>query len=369
LALYKSQGLGKKSDGILGLSPHKDVSKKKLHYLWSLKENGIIAHAQVSFSVTSQDMGETPYALFGGYNSTQIVGGAQGLKTFKNYPNWLGTWALEGQGMYYGAQPMQKPGEDTAYPAIIDTGSSQLSIPPDVFDKIQAEWSRALPNLDCTSDKTFCHIAEGCDSVATKIKPVGFQMSDYVFEINPAQYLYKANENKCYFVIHKCRLPGKNKDLFLIGDAFLRHFYSVYDFDQDQISLGINVHSLGQVTMYKPGERPGDKAASAAAAAAATEEASAAPAAALAATPAATEAAAPAADASTAPATQSAAQTATVPATAENKDATPAKEAKEAANAAAASADSAEAQVPTDIDDTLINSTLVKKQLSKITTK
>jgi len=81
-------------------------------------------------------------------------------------------------------------------------------------------------------------------------------MSDYVFEINPAQYLYKANENKCYFVIHKCRLPGKNKDLFLIGDAFLRHFYSVYDFDSDQISLGINVHSKGQVSMYKPGERP-----------------------------------------------------------------------------------------------------------------
>ena len=83
-------------------------------------------------------------------------------------------------------------------------------------------------------------------------------MSDYVFEINPQQYLYKANENKCYFVIHKCRLPGKNKDLFLIGDAFLRHFYSVYDFDSDQISLGINVHSKGQVAMYKPGERPED---------------------------------------------------------------------------------------------------------------
>jgi hypothetical protein len=85
-------------------------------------------------------------------------------------------------------------------------------------------------------------------------------MSDYVFEINPDQYLYRANENKCFFVIHKCRLPGKNKDLFLVGDAFLRHFYSVYDFDQDQISLGINTHSQGKVSMYKPGERPADAA-------------------------------------------------------------------------------------------------------------
>lgn len=70
LALYKAQGLGKDSDGILGLSPHKDMSKKKLHYLWSLKDNGIIDNAIVSFSVSSHEQGETPYALFGGYNSS-----------------------------------------------------------------------------------------------------------------------------------------------------------------------------------------------------------------------------------------------------------------------------------------------------------
>lgn len=84
-------------------------------------------------------------------------------------------------------------------------------------------------------------------------------MSDYVFEINPEQYLYKSSHKKCYFVIHKCRLPGKNKNLFLIGDAFLKHFYSVYDFDQDTVAIGINVHSKGKVSMYKPGQRPQDE--------------------------------------------------------------------------------------------------------------
>lgn len=83
-------------------------------------------------------------------------------------------------------------------------------------------------------------------------------MSDYVFEINPEQYLYKSDEGKCYFVIHKCKLPGKNANLFLIGDAFLKHFYSVYDFDKDQVSLGVNIHSKGKVSMYKPGDRPKD---------------------------------------------------------------------------------------------------------------
>jgi len=81
-------------------------------------------------------------------------------------------------------------------------------------------------------------------------------MSDFVFELQPKEYLYPAHASKCYFVLHKCKLPGKNKNLFLIGDAFLRHFYSVYDFDSDQISLGINSHSEGKVNMYKPGDRP-----------------------------------------------------------------------------------------------------------------
>jgi len=83
-------------------------------------------------------------------------------------------------------------------------------------------------------------------------------MSDYVFEINPEQYLYKSSHKKCYFVVHKCRLPGKNKNLFLIGDAFLKHFYSVYDFDRDTLSLGVNSHSKEKVSMYKPGSRPAE---------------------------------------------------------------------------------------------------------------
>ena len=41
-----------------------------------------------------------------------------------------------------------------------------------------------------------------------------------------------------------------------MGDAFLKHFYSVYDFDKDTLSLGVNMHSNEKVSMYKPGDRP-----------------------------------------------------------------------------------------------------------------
>jgi len=59
----------------------------------------------------------------------------------------------------------------------------------------------------------------------------------------------------------RLHLPANIKGLYLVGDLFLRHFYSVYNFDKDQLGLGINTHSTkyakmyaikGNITPYKP---------------------------------------------------------------------------------------------------------------------
>lgn len=68
-------------------------------------------------------------------------------------------------------------------------------------------------------------------------------MSNTIFELTPSQYLYQADGGKCYFILSECKLGGKNKDIYIMGDAFLKHFYSAYDFDNNSISLGINTHS------------------------------------------------------------------------------------------------------------------------------
>jgi hypothetical protein len=82
------------------------------------------------------------------------------------------------------------------------------------------------------------------------LKPVGFKLSDYVFELNPEEYLFIARKDTCFFVIHRTDLGGQKNDLYLIGGLFLQHFYSVYDLDRDELGLGINIHSKGKVNMY-----------------------------------------------------------------------------------------------------------------------
>lgn len=148
------------------------------------------------------------------------MGGAKGLKTFKNYQTKLGTWALLGQSFSYG-DIIETGLASIQYPAILDTGNSELSVPPDIFEGLSKKWQEDLPNLVCQDNLTFCHIAESCEAIVDRLQPVGFQMSDYIFEITPEEYLFPARKNKCFFVIHRNELTGDYQDYIYMGDTFL----------------------------------------------------------------------------------------------------------------------------------------------------
>jgi hypothetical protein len=75
--------------------------------------------------------------------------------------------------MTYGNKPFIN-NQTLVYPAIVDTGSSTLSIPKPIFKKLAAEWKKDIPNLVCKDNHTFCHVEESCYSVVKKVKPVAF---------------------------------------------------------------------------------------------------------------------------------------------------------------------------------------------------
>lgn len=91
----------------------------------------------MSFSMASNDMNEQSYALFGGYNSTQIVQGEKGILSFKNQPNnyksSIRSWALDTKDILYGGQSLHYKEQTKTYPAVIDTGSSFIAVPPDEY--------------------------------------------------------------------------------------------------------------------------------------------------------------------------------------------------------------------------------------------
>ena len=93
--------------------------------------------------------------------------------------------------------------------------------------------------------------------MASKLKPVGLNFSGTIFELQPMQYLFQSDGGKCYFILSEGKLGGKNKDIYIMGDAFLKHFYSAFDMESNSISLGVNIHSKGKVSM-RPAPKSSD---------------------------------------------------------------------------------------------------------------
>ena len=32
-------------------------------------------------------------------------------------------------------------------------------------------------------------------------------------------------------------------NIYILGDLFLQHFYTIYDFDKEEVGFGVNIHS------------------------------------------------------------------------------------------------------------------------------
>jgi hypothetical protein len=115
-------------------------------------------------------------------------------------------------------------------------------VPPEEYNALQDMWKRDVKDLDCHSDATFCQSLKSCDKVEKMVKPVSFQIGDTLFELSPKSYLHQGN-HICQFAIAQNPLDALNNGNFIFGGLFLKHFYSIYDYDQEMISLGVNIHS------------------------------------------------------------------------------------------------------------------------------
>lgn len=86
--------------------------------------------------------------------------GEQGITSFKNQPNnyksSIRSWALETKDIMYNGQSLHYNGQTKTYPAVIDTGSSFIAVPPEEYNTLLDKWKGSIKALDCTTDATFC---------------------------------------------------------------------------------------------------------------------------------------------------------------------------------------------------------------------
>jgi hypothetical protein len=90
----------------------------------------------------------------------------------------------------YGKKSLVYKGQTKTYPAVIDTGSSFIAVPPEEYTSLVDQWKEQVKDLDCKSDITFCQSRESCQKLSSKLSSVSFNIENTIFELKPLAYLH-----------------------------------------------------------------------------------------------------------------------------------------------------------------------------------
>jgi len=217
-------------DGILGLAPSENPASV-LHFL---KKSGALKK-MVMGAYLSEDTHRVGSLSLGGIEPQYI---AKGHPLYWHQSTAPGEWQVDLKDIEVDGKPLhlcdKRPGG--ICPAVVDTGSSLLSGPSDAVDKITK-----LINVDKK-----CKNLNKMPGVDVVVKSGGnlvrypLQPKDYVLQtINDT-----TDDRDCELGIGPMNVPG-NK--FVIGDTFLRRYYSIYDDDRNAIGFVRSVHA-GETT-------------------------------------------------------------------------------------------------------------------------
>ena len=111
---------------------------------------------------------------------------------------------------------------------------------------------RSSDSFGCQQDPVLCYFRTKCQTVYPKLKNLKFQLGDdFDFNVPPEDYLIAYQENGYDYCI--LGLSGADYGLYILGDAFLRSYLSVYDFENKRAGLVLHKYSKGVITLHDDG--------------------------------------------------------------------------------------------------------------------
>jgi hypothetical protein len=137
---------------------------------------------------------------------------------------------------------------------MVDTGTSFLLIPATDYMKFKTR-VQELPGMDCNSLR-ICQSVQPCSFYLNKLDPITLRLDDADYTIPPAGYLLDIPMDVSFY--YRCRVPisfiPDSMRMGLLGDTFLRNFYSSYDFSTESVSFGVNAANPWKSTIVKHGQ-------------------------------------------------------------------------------------------------------------------
>lgn len=198
-------------DGILGMA-FDSISIYGIPTVFtSMVQQGLVSQPVFSFYLSNGD-GTQGELTLGGYDSNHFVGPLTWLPvTSETY------WETELRGLTIAGMSMTKVSK-----AIVDTGTSVLAGPSDEIAAI-AQMLGATPFPLNPKEYTI-----DCSKVSL-LPSITFNLAGHEFTLAGSDYVINVQNQACLFGFTSIDVPAPRGPLYILGDVFIRKYYSVFD--------------------------------------------------------------------------------------------------------------------------------------------
>ncbi|XP_044871703.1 gastricsin-like isoform X1 [Mauremys mutica] len=209
-------------DGILGMAyPSLAVGGATTALQGMLQEN-LLSQPIFSFYLSSQPSSQYGgEVVFGGVDSSLYSGQIYWAPVTQELYWQIGIdeFAIGGQATGWCSQGCQ---------AIVDTGTSLLTVPQQLM-------STFLQDVGAQENEYGEYVVD-CSSVQS-LPTISFTINGVSFPLPPSAYIL-SNNGYCSVGVEPTYLPSQNgQPLWILGDVFLRQYYSVYDMGNNRIGF------------------------------------------------------------------------------------------------------------------------------------
>lgn len=205
-----------KFDGILGLGYDNIAVKHMVPPFYNMINQSLLDEPLFSFWIGDTNRGEDGEAVFGGIDSSHYTGRIHWIPIRRK-----GYWEVELESLTFGDETMEL--ENTG--AILDTGTSLIAMPSNVAELLNKE-------IGAKKSWTGQYVLESCDTVDS-LPDLSFNLGGRDFTITSRDYILEV-QGQCIsgFIGIDIGFP-----IYILGDAFLRRYYSVYDLGNDRVGI------------------------------------------------------------------------------------------------------------------------------------
>ena len=210
-------------DGIMGLGYDTISVNKIVPPFYQMIDKDLIDDPVVSFYLSDTNNGDDDdsEAMFGGINKDHYTGNITKIPLRRK-----AYWEVDLDAISFGGATAEL--EDTG--AILDTGTSLIALPSTLAE---------LLNKEIGAKKGFNgQYTIECDK-KDSLPDLTFTLTGHNFTIGPEDYILDV-QGSCISSFFGMDIPEPAGPLIILGDAFLRKWYSIYDLGTNSVGLALS---------------------------------------------------------------------------------------------------------------------------------